>query len=152
MRSSPNSVTACFYLCLTEASTTIMEVITMGMSLCFALVLRKNGRPGGWKASSLYIACRAFILMTTGAEWGPGMSVKHWASALVVCLSLVSLLPALFRFFSEGSANLSITSKSNPQSPGLERSSSSLSSSEGGLSSVRWVHSSFEPWSLPAPE
>ena len=73
-------------------------------------------------------------------------------SALVMCQSFISLTPALFTFFLEGSANLNITSNPNPQSPGLGMSYSSFSSSEADLSSVGWAPSSSRPCSLSSPE
>ena len=83
--------------------------------------------------------------MTAGAEIGPGMPLRHQASALVIYQSSVSLLPALLGFFLDGSADLSITSKPNPQSSGLGMSSSFFSSE---AYSVGWVPSSSEPFSL----
>ena len=51
------------------------------------------------RTMSVVRSCMAFILMTTGAQSGPGMPVRHQSSALIVCQRLASLLPALFRFF-----------------------------------------------------
>ena len=80
------------------------------------------------KASSLYITCRAFILVTTGAEMGPGMPLMCWASAVVICQSLASLLPALIRFFS-----MAVLISAFSWSSELGMSSPSFSSSEGSL-------------------
>ena len=76
---------------------------------------------------------RALIFITASAEDGPGMPCKCLVSALVVCQSSVSQLSAFFKFFLEGSADLSIALKPRPQSLGLEMSSFSLSSSEGAF-------------------
>ena len=66
--------------------------------------------------------------MTAGAELGSGMPVRHQTSSLVFCQTIVSLLPAPYRFFFDGSTDVSIASKPKPQSTGLEMSSSSFSS------------------------
>ena len=129
-------------------SPAISCVWTWAASCCFALVLKQYGRAWGLNASSPYMACRALILMTAGIELGPWMPCKHLASALVVCHSSVSLLPTFFKFFFDGSADLSIASKPRPQSSGLGISSSSLSPSEGSFSSAGWPISSLDPCSL----
>ena len=161
MRSSPSSVAACCRCCFTDIRATIVEVIashkspaiaciwTRAASSCFALVPKQYGRAGGLNVSSPYQVCRPLILMTTSTELGPGMSCKCLASALVVCQSFVSLLLALFKFFFDGSTDLSIVSKPRPGNSGLEISYSSLSSSEGSFSSVGWPPSSADSCSLP---
>ena len=137
-RSSPISVTACCSQCHTEASASIVGVIappsspaiswiyTRGLSSCFIFVQKKYGRARHLNASSPYIAWRAFIFMITDAVLGAGTPTRHWASALVVCHSLVSVLPAFFKFFLEGNTDLSIASEPNPHSPRLGMRSSSL--------------------------
>ena len=164
VRSSSSSVVVCCNLYLTKASSTIVEVTTpprrpamswectRGTSSGFVLVLKQYGRAGGLKASSPYITCRMFILITTGAESDPGMPVRCWASAIVIWHSLVPLLSAPFTFFLDGSANIIITSKPKPQNHGLGMTFSSFSSSNSSVSSVGWVASSHEPCSLCAPE
>ena len=111
VRSSASSVAACYRCCLTDVRATIVEVITpprspaitciwtRPVSSCFTLVLKQYVGAGGLKASSPYMAWRAWILITTHAELGPGMPCKCLASALVVFQSSVSLLSSSFKFF-----------------------------------------------------
>ena len=158
-RSSPSSVAAYCRGCLTDTRATIVKVIapprspaisyiwTRAASSCCTLVLKQYGRAGDLNASSPYMACRALILMTAGTELDPGMPCKCGGSALIVYQSSVSLVPAFFKFFFEGSTDLSIASNPRPQSSGLGISSSFLSSSEGSFSSVG-PPSSLEPCSL----
>ena len=158
--SSSSSVASCCSCCLIDVRAIIMEVIsspsnpvtswiwTRAVFSYFALVPKQYGRTDGLKVSLPYITFRTLILMITKAESGPGMPFNHWASVLTICQSSVSLLPALFRFFFEGSANPSMALKPNPQSSGLGISSSSLSSSEGSVSSVERSPSWSEPYSL----
>ena len=54
-------------------------------------------------------------MITSGTEDGPGMPCKCLASALLVYQSSVSLLPAFFKFFLDGSTDHNIASNPRPQ-------------------------------------
>ena len=83
------------------------------MSSHFVFVLKQYVNTGGLKVSYLYIAYRVLILKVAGVESDPRTSVRQHLFALVVYHNLASLLPALFIFFLEGRADLSITLNHN---------------------------------------
>ena len=116
-------------------STTISCICIIGISFWFNLAPKQYGRAGGLNASLLYMAYKALIFAVTGADSGTETPVRGHASAFVMNEISVSLLPTLFRFPFEGSANLSMASNPKPHSSvlGLMSSSSPHLPMETGL-------------------